>query len=97
VKLNIVKEEEGYIEVEFGSESHTLLNLLQSSLLEDPAVEMAGYTRPHPLMDRSRLFIRYKGKKADPKEILKKAADNAEAKLKEFDEGFKQAVSNLKK
>jgi DNA-directed RNA polymerase subunit L len=97
VKLNIVKEEEGYMEVEFGSESHTLLNLLQSSLLEDPAVEMAGYTRPHPLMDRSRLFIRYKGKKADPKEILKKAADNAEAKLKEFDEGFKQAVSNLKK
>jgi DNA-directed RNA polymerase subunit L len=97
VKLNIVKEEEGYIEVEFGSESHTLLNLLQSSLLEDPAVEMAGYTLPHPLMDRSRLFIRYKGKKADPKEILKKAADNAEAKLKEFDEGFKQAVSNLKK
>lgn len=97
MKLNIVKEEEGYIEVEFGSESHTLLNLLQSSLLEDPAVEMAGYTRPHPLMDRSRLFIRYKGKKADPKEILKKAADNAEAKLKEFDEGFKQAVSNLKK
>jgi DNA-directed RNA polymerase subunit L len=48
-------------------------------------------------MDRSRLFIRYKGKRADPKEILKKAADNAEAKLKEFDEGFKQAVSNLKK
>lgn len=97
MKLNIVKEEEGYMEVEFGSESHTLLNLLQSSLLEDPAVEMAGYTRPHPLMDRSRLFIRYKGKRADPKEILKKAADNAEAKLKEFDEGFKQAVSNLKK
>jgi len=96
VKLNIVKEEEGYFEIEFGGESHTLLNLLQSSLLEDPAVEMAGYTRPHPLMDRSRLFIRYKGKK-DPKEILKKAADNAEAKLNIFDEDFKQSVSNLKK
>ncbi len=97
MKLNIIKEEEGYVEVEFGGESHTLLNLLQSSLLEDPAVEMAGYTRPHPLMDRSRLFIRFKGKKANPMEILKKAADNAEAKLNEFDEGLKKGVSTLKK
>jgi DNA-directed RNA polymerase subunit L len=97
MKLNIIKEEEGYIEVEFGGESHTLLNLLQTSLLEDPAVEMAGYTRPHPLMDRSRLFIRLKEKKGDVKKILKKAADNAEAKLNEFDEGFKQGISNLKK
>ncbi len=97
MKLNIIKDEEGYVEVEFGGESHTLLNLLQTSLLEDPAVEMAGYTRPHPLMDRSRLFIRFKGKKYDPNEVLKRAADNAEAKLNEFDEGFKQGVSNLKK
>jgi DNA-directed RNA polymerase subunit L len=97
MKLNIIKEEEGYVEVEFGGESYTLLNLLQSSLLEDSAVEMAGYTRPHPLMDRSRLFIRFKGKKANPMEILKKAADNAEAKLNDFNEGLKQGVSNLKK
>jgi DNA-directed RNA polymerase subunit L len=97
MKLNIIKEEEGYVEVEFGGESHTLLNLLQTSLLEDPSVEMAGYTRPHPLMDRSRLFIRFKGKKADPKIILKRAADNAEAKLKEFEEELKQGVSNFKK
>jgi DNA-directed RNA polymerase subunit L len=97
MKLNIIKEEEGYIEVEFGGESHTLLNLLQTSLLEDPAVEMAGYTRPHPLMDRSRLFIRFKGKKVKPLDILKKAADNAEAKLNEFNEEFKQGISNFKK
>jgi len=97
MKLNIVKEEEGYIEVEFGGEGHTLLNLLQTSLLEDPTVEMAGYTRPHPLMDRSRLFIRFKGKKVKPMEILKKAADNAEAKLNDFNEGLNQGISNFKK
>lgn len=96
MKLNIVKEEAGYFEIEFGGESHTLLNLLQSSLLEDPAVEMAGYTHPHPLMDRSRLFIRVRGRK-DPKLILKRAADNAEAKLKEFSEGLDQGLSSLKK
>ena len=96
MKLNIVKEEEGYVEVEFGGESHTLLNLLQTSLLEDPAVEMAGYTRPHPLMDRSRLFIRFKGKK-DPNTILKKPADNAEAKLKQFNAGLVESADKLKK
>jgi DNA-directed RNA polymerase subunit L len=96
MKLNILKQEEGYVEVEFGNEGHTFLNLLQSSLLEDPAVEMAGYTRPHPLMDRSRLFIKMK-KKANPLESLKKAADNAEAKLKEFDNAFRDGISKLKK
>ncbi len=96
MKLNIVREEPDYMEVEFGGESHTLLNLLQSSLLEDPAVAMAGYTRPHPLMDRSRLFIRLK-KNGDAKAALTRAADNAEAKLKEFDEALTAGVSKLKK
>ena len=96
MKLNIVKDEEGYLEIEFGGEGHTLLNLLQTSLLEDPAVEMAGYTRPHPLMDRSKLFIKMK-KKGDPKLALKRAADDAEAKLREFDESLQQSLSNIKK
>lgn len=95
MKLNIVRDEEGYMEIEFGGESHTLLNLLQSSLLEDKDVEMAGYNRPHPLMDRSRLFIKTKkGKK--PVDALKKAADNAEAKMSGFLEDFKGSLSGLK-
>ena len=96
MKLNIAKEEENYIELEFGGEGHTLLNLLQTSLLEDPEVEMAGYTRPHPLMERSRLFVRLK-KKGNAKEVIKRAADNAEAKLKEFSEAFDDGLSKLKK
>ena len=60
MKLNIVREEEGYLELDFGGEGHSLLNLLQSVLTQDPDVEMAGYTKPHPLMDRSRLFIKTK-------------------------------------
>jgi len=96
MKLNIVKDEEGYLEIEFGGESHTLLNLLQSSLLEDPNVEMAGYNRPHPLMDRSRLFIKMKkGKKTQ--EALKKAADNAEKKMNKFLEDFRESLADLKK
>ena len=58
MKINIVKQEGKYMEMEFSGEGHTLLNLLQDSLLEDKNVEMAGYSKPHPLMDRSMLFIR---------------------------------------
>ena len=60
MKINITKMEKGYLELEFGGESHTLLNLLQSSLIEDAKVELAGYSKPHPLMDRSTLFITLK-------------------------------------
>ena len=58
MRINIVKQEGGYMELDFSGEGHTMLNLLQSSLLEDPEVEMAGYSKPHPLMDRSKLFIK---------------------------------------
>jgi len=95
VKLNIVKDEDGYLELEFGGESHTLLNLLQSSLLEDPNVEMAGYNRPHPLMDRSRLIVKMKrGKKTQ--DALRKAADNAEKKLAQFLEDFSKGTGEVK-
>jgi DNA-directed RNA polymerase subunit L len=92
MKLNIIKEEERYIEVEFGGESHTLLNLLQTSLLEDPAVEMAGYTRPHPLMDRSRLFM-VEGKKVT-KKILKRAAITLRQTTSSM-RAFARGISNL--
>lgn len=96
MKLNILKDEDGYMELEFGGESHTLLNILQSSLLEDPNVEMAGYNKPHPLMDRSRLFIKMKkGKKTQ--DALKKAADNAEKKMKGFLEEFRVSLAEFKK
>jgi hypothetical protein len=38
LKLNIVREEEGYLELDFGGEGHSLLNLLQSVLTHDPDV-----------------------------------------------------------
>jgi DNA-directed RNA polymerase subunit L len=83
VKINIIKQEGDTLEIEFSGEGPTLLNLLQSSLLEDSNVEMAGYTKPHPLMDRSRLFIKLK-KSGNHLEILSRASKNAHDKLSEF-------------
>ena len=92
MKINITKQEKGYIELDFSGEGHTLLNLLQSNLLEDKEVEMAGYSKPHPLMDRSRLFIKLK-KGDDMMGALKRAAGRADGKLDEFLAQFEKSLS----
>lgn len=83
MKLKILKMDDGHLEMAFGGEGHTLLNLLQNSLLENDDVEMAGYSKPHPLMDRSILYVKMKGEKP-PEEALLVAAENAKKKVKEF-------------
>ncbi|HHL41429.1 DNA-directed RNA polymerase subunit L [Candidatus Bathyarchaeota archaeon] len=94
MKINITKREEGFVEFDFSGEGHTLLNLLQSSLIEDKNVEMAGYSKPHPLMDRSRLFLKLK-KGDDVLEVVKKASENADGKLDEFLGEFEKSLSEF--
>jgi DNA-directed RNA polymerase subunit L len=94
MKINITKREKGYIEMDFSGEGHTLLNLLQSSLIEEKNVEMAGYSKPHPLMDRSRLFVKLK-RGDDVLGVIKKAAANADGKLDEFLDKFEKSLSEF--
>ncbi len=82
MKLNIVKEEDGFLEMEVGGEGHTLLNLLQHFLLSNKDVDMAGYSKPHPLMDRSVLYVYTK--KKDHMKILLKSAGDATKSVNEF-------------
>lgn len=95
MKINITKQEKGYIEFDFSGEGHTLLNLLQGSLLEDAKVELAGYSKPHPLMDRSKLFIKLK-KGDDLLGALKRAAKHADGKLDEFVGSFEKSLTKFK-
>ena len=95
MKINVTKHEDKVIEMDFSGEGHTLLNLIQSSLLKDSNVEMAGYTKPHPLMDRSRLFIQLK-KKENPLKVIKRASMKANGKLDEFLELFDKSVQDYK-
>ena len=83
MKLNIVNEEDDRLEMEVGGEGHTLLNLLQSFLLSNKDVEMAGYSKPHPLMDRSVLYV-YTKKRKDQRKVLLKSAEDARKKVDEF-------------
>lgn len=94
MKINITKREKGYIEMDFSGEGHTLLNLLQGNLLEINNVEMAGYSKPHPLMDRSKLFIKLK-RGDDVMGAIQNAASGAEGKLDEFLEKFEKSLSEL--
>ncbi len=92
MKINIVKQEGKYMEMEFSGEGHTLLNLLQDSLLEDKNVEMAGYSKPHPLMDRSNLFIRLRRGERHL-DTIKKAVANADGKLDKFLADFEKSLA----
>jgi len=92
VKLNIVTDESDKIEMEVGEEGHTLLNLLQNSLHTHKDVKVAGYAKPHPLMDRSSLFITVqKGK--DPKKTLIESAEDAKVKIEDFIKKFNDEVA----
>jgi DNA-directed RNA polymerase subunit L len=83
MRLNIVSEEDDRLEIQVGGEGHTLLNLLQSFLLANKDVEMAGYSKPHPLMDRSVLYV-YTKKRKDQRNVLLKSAGDARKKVDEF-------------
>ena len=95
MKLKIVKNEDGRLEMAIGGEGHTLLNLLQSSLLKNEDVRMAGYSKPHPLMNRSVLYVNMKGGKT-PEDALLAAAEDAKRSLSEFLVEFKRQVAELK-
>ena len=92
MKLNIVTDESDKLEMDVGGEGHTLLNLLQDSMHAHKDVTMAGYTKPHPLMDRSSLFIIVK-KGKDPKKTLIESTEDAKAKIADFLKKFNDAVA----
>lgn len=92
MKLKIVSEEGGNLEMHMSGEGHTLLNLLQSALLTNKDVRMAGYTKPHPLMDRSVLYVSMKRGK-EHREALLSSAEDARQKVNEFLVKFRDEVS----
>jgi len=49
MKVNVLKRTGNELKIEVEGEGHSLLNLLQKTLLEDDSIEMAGYHVPHPL------------------------------------------------
>ena len=95
MKLKIVKREDGRLEMAVGGEGHTLLNLLQSSLLKNKNVKMAGYAKPHPLVECSVLYVDIK-KGRSPEKVLLAAAEDAKKRVNEFLTKFEKQIEKLK-
>jgi DNA-directed RNA polymerase subunit L len=92
VKLNKVSVNGKQLQLEVGGEGHTLLNLLQSSLLRTGNVKLAGYSRPHPLMDRSIFYVTLK-RGSDFDRVLIRGAKDAKKGLADFLKKFKAEIA----
>jgi DNA-directed RNA polymerase subunit L len=95
MKVNILKTTDNELKIEVEGEGHSLLNLLQKTLLEDDSIEMAGYHVPHPLFDRGILYVHTK-EKQNPEDVIKEAAKKVLDLSKDFQKSFKKASKAYK-
>lgn len=95
MKVKVLKKTDNELKIEVEGESHSLLNVLQKTLLEDDNIEMAGYHVPHPLFDRGILYIHTK-EKQNPEAVVKEAAKKVHGLSKEFRKSFKKASKAYK-
>lgn len=90
MRINLIKKGKNELKFEV-DEGHTFCNLLQNVLLEDKAVELAGYDVPHPLFQSSIFYIRTRGSH-DPKEALKRALKKIQSAMDELSSEFDRAM-----
>ena len=95
MKVNVLKRTDNDLKIEVEGEGHSLLNLLQKTLLEDDSIEMAGYDVPHPLFDRGILYVQTK-EQQNPEDVIKEAAKKVLGLSKEFQKSFKKASKAYK-
>ncbi|MBN2229854.1 MAG: DNA-directed RNA polymerase subunit L [Candidatus Thorarchaeota archaeon] len=77
---------------EIGGEGHSFPNLLRKTLLEEPAVEFAGYNIEHPLLASPIITLRTNRRQANV--VLREALEKMLARTEEFRKKFKQSVSD---
>ncbi|MCL5433752.1 MAG: hypothetical protein M1538_02110 [Candidatus Marsarchaeota archaeon] len=87
MKINIIKNEDYELQIEFEERTLVFPDLIANRLLEYSEVEFAGVNKSHPGVDRPLLVLKTKKKKA--KDVLKKA-------LEDMNEDFTDLNSQLK-
>lgn len=80
--IKILKSTANEIEFEIEDESHGVCNALRHILMQDDDVEYAVYNIDHPLTGKPIMTIKTHG--ADPKDALKKAAEQLKADSADF-------------
>ncbi len=95
MKINIVKSSDNELKIEVEGAGHSLLNVLQKTLLEDENIEVAGYHVPHPLIDSGVLYVQTKTKQK-PEEVILEATKKVLDLSKDFQKSFKKASKDYK-
>jgi DNA-directed RNA polymerase subunit L len=94
MKVNVLKKTKNEVRVEIEGVGHSLCNLLQKRLLEDDAVDLAGYDIPHPLASNPIIYVRTKGN-VKPEQVLVKAAEKAREMTEDFSKELEKALKKL--
>jgi len=87
MRIRILERAENKVVVEIHGEDHTLGNLLEKILLNDPRVDFASYENPHPLEEKIVVTIVTRDN-ADPIAVLK----DATAKIIDLASEFKKKL-----
>ncbi|MEA1984783.1 MAG: DNA-directed RNA polymerase subunit L [Euryarchaeota archaeon] len=82
MELKIISKEDDEIQLEIKGESHTLLNMLKSVLLDDERVEIATYDMKHVTISDPVILVKTDG--TDPITVVKDAASKLIAQCDEF-------------
>lgn len=95
MKVKVLKESDNELKIEIEEVSHTLLNILQKTLLEDSRIEVAGYHIPHPLIDKGILYVHTK-EQQNPKTLIIEANKKILKLSKDLQKSFKKASKDWK-
>ena len=95
MKVNVVKSSDTELKIEVEGAGHSLLNVLQKTLLEDSNIEVAGYHVPHPLIDSGILYVHTKGNQ-NPETVVVEATKKVLDLSKDFQKAFQKASKAYK-
>lgn len=96
MKVNIIKKTDSELKIEVEGAGHSLLNVLQKTLLEDDRIEMAGYHVPHPLIDNGVLYVNTRDQEKSS-DAINEATKKVLELSKDFQKSFKKALKDWKK
>jgi len=95
LKVNVLKSSDKELKIEVEGAGHSLLNVLQKTLVEKKTIEVAGYHVPHPLIDSGILYVLTK--EEQPEAVILEATKEVLNLSKDFQKAFKKAAKAYKK
>jgi len=100
MNIKVLKKTSDEMRIEIMGEGHTFCNLLEKALLDDPAVEVGGYSLQHPLISSPEVYVKMKEKRKPekrPETALKEAAEKVRHNSREFKLSFEKALEEWQK